>query len=195
MHLLSLYKKKKSALNIFTDKILVYKVKKGDKEAYGKLYLKYFDSIYRYIFFRVNQNRQDAEDITEIVFFKAWKGFEAFDEERAGFRAWIYKITHNQVIDFYKKDNRKTTLDETVIDEKQNLEENVLQNLEHEHTLKAIEKLPLDQKEIIIMKFIEGLSNQEIGSVLGKKENAVRALQFRALKKLHKMLTSYGKPE
>ena len=81
---------KKSALNSITDKILVYRAKRGDKEAYGKLYLKYIDSIYRYIFFRVNQNHEEAEDITEIVFFKAWEKFATFDEQAGGFQAWIY---------------------------------------------------------------------------------------------------------
>lgn len=187
----SLYKR--SPLNTITDTIFVYKAKKGDKEAYGKLYLKYFDSIYRYIFFKVNQNRQDAEDLTEIVFFKAWEKIEAFDAQAGGFRAWIYKIAHNQVIDHYKKENRQTTLHETVIDEKQNLEEKVLQDLEHENALKAIEKLPPDQKEVIVMKFIEGLSNREIAKILGKEENAIRAVQFRALNHLHKIFTDYGR--
>ena len=81
----------KSALNIISDKILVYKAKRGDKEAYGKLYLRYFDAIYRYIFFRVSQNHEEAEDITEIVFFKAWEKFATFDEQPAGFRAWIFQ--------------------------------------------------------------------------------------------------------
>ena len=178
----------KSALNIISDKILVYKAKRGDKEAYGKLYLRYFDAIYRYIFFRVSQNHEEAEDITEIVFFKAWEKFATFDEQAAGFRAWIYTIARNQVIDYYKKEKKQTKLLENHIDDRENPEEKILREHEFEIVLAAVRKLPKDQAEVISLKFIEEMSNKEMSRILGKKENAIRALQFRALKKLQKIL-------
>lgn len=127
------------------DKILVRKAKRGNKQAYGKLYLKHLDSIYRYIYFRVNQDRQEAEDLTEIVFFKAWDKLEHFDEKGHGFRAWIYKIAHNLVIDYYRDSNKRTSLNENIPDEEQGAEEKVIADFEKEALMRAIKKLSIEQ--------------------------------------------------
>ena len=182
----SLYKQ--SLLNSLSDKLLVHKAKRDDKEAFGKLYLNHLDSIYRYIFFRVNQEREQAEDLTEIVFFKAWEKLDNFDEDGVGFRAWIYKIAHNLVIDHYRDNKKRVELNDSIPDESQNVEEKVLKDLESKNLLKAIEQLSEEQREVITMKFIEGLSNKEISKVLNKHEDAIRALQYRALKVLKQIL-------
>lgn len=182
----SLYNR--SPLKAFADKLLVFKAKGGDKEAFGKLYLKHLDSIYRYIFFRVNQDREQAEDLTETVFFKAWEKLDSFDEQGIGFRAWIYKIAHNLVIDHYRDSKHKVEFSEAIPDESQNVEEKVFQESESKNLLKAIKQLSEEQREIITMKFIEGMSNREICKIINKSENAVRALQYRALKTLRGIL-------
>jgi RNA polymerase sigma-70 factor (ECF subfamily) len=183
----SLYKG--NLIKSISDKILVRKAKRGDREAYGMLYLKHLDSIYRYIYFRVNQDRYEAEDLTEIVFFKAWDKLDYFEEDGVGFRAWIYKIAHNLVIDHYRDNKKRAELNDSIPDESQNVEEKVLKDLESKNLLKAIEQLSEEQREVITMKFIEGFSNKEIGKVLNKGDDAVRALKFRALKKLRKLLS------
>lgn len=186
IQIFSLYRK--NLFKVISDRILVRKAKRGNRQAFGTLYLRHLDSIYRYIFFRINQDSQEAEDLTEIVFFNAWEKLDYFDEDGVGFRAWIYKIAHNLVIDHYRFSKKRVELSETITDENQNIEEKVIQNLESKNLLKAIDKISEEQREVITMKFIEGFSNKEIGRFLNKNEDAIRALQYRALKNLRKIL-------
>jgi RNA polymerase sigma-70 factor, ECF subfamily len=187
---LALYKS--SILKTLTDKLLVYKAKNGDKEAFGKLYQKYLDSIYRYIFFRVNQDKKIAEDLTQAVFYKALEKLDSFDEEIAGFRPWIYKIAHNLVIDHYRNFRQTTTLNEMLADEDHKFEEKILQNMQVQNIYKAMNKeLTEEQKQIIILKFVNDLSNKEIALILNKNEEAIRSLQYRALQNLRKTIKKH----
>jgi RNA polymerase sigma-70 factor, ECF subfamily len=178
----------KRFFSALTDKLLVNKVKKGDKEAYGKLYRRYFDSIYRYIFFRVGQDRETAEDLVQIVFFKALVKIDEFNEEGVGFRPWIYRIAHNQIIDHYRSYKSNSSLTENLPDENQNFEDRVLKDLEYQKVLSAFEKIPEEQREIITMRFISELSNKEIADALNKNEEAVRSMIYRGVKNLRKIL-------
>lgn len=168
------------------DKFLVFSAKRGDKDSFGKLYQKYLDGIYRYIYFRLSQRREEAEDLTETVFLKAWKSLDTYSENN--FRAWLYKIAHNLTIDYFKKEGRRVTLTEEIIDMKQNIEEKILVKDEIESLEKALNILNDDQKAVFTMRYIEDLSNREIAFALGKKEEAIRAIQHRALKKLRKVM-------
>lgn len=180
-----LYKKRVN--DLISERLLVYKAKKKDKKAFAKLYLKHADSIYRYVFFRVNRDIQQAEDITQEVFFRAWGKIDSLRDEKVNFRAWIFRIAHNLVIDYYRGSKNETGLNENIPDHKHTEEKN-LEKLDQELLLSAIEKLTHEQKEVIVMKFIEGFSVREISKVIKKKEIAVRAIQYRGLKKLKKLL-------
>jgi RNA polymerase sigma-70 factor, ECF subfamily len=187
---LALYKS--SIFKTLTDKLLVYKAKNGDKEAFGKLYQKYLDSIYRYIFFRVNQDKKIAEDLTQAVFYKALEKLDSFDEEIAGFRPWIYKIAHNLVIDHYRNFRQTTTLNETLADENHKFEDKILQNMQVQNIYKVMNKeLTEEQKQIIILKYVNDLSNKEIALILNKNEEAIRSLQYRALQNLRKTIKKH----
>ena len=172
---------------------LLTKVQQGDKEAFGQLYLLYLDSIYRYIFFRVNQDRAIAEDVTQTVFFKAWQGIDTFTKEQGNFRAWLYRIAHNCVIDYYKISKPTGRFDETLADSKTT--EILEERLDTENTLEkvkhAMNVLTDEQKTVIILKFVDGLSNEEISKVLKKNEDAIRALQYRGLERLRKMFNNH----
>lgn len=96
------------------DKKLVKKLQQGDREAFAALYQKYLDKIYRYIFFRTGQKVQEAEDITEVVFMKALKNIADFKTSEGSFQAWLFKITHNNLIDFYRQSNRLVNLNSTI---------------------------------------------------------------------------------
>lgn len=169
------------------DRLWVYQAKRGNKQAFGRLYTKYLEQIYRYIFFKVNQNREDAEDLTEVVFMRAWTGLAGY-EDKGNFRAWVYTIAHNAVIDHYKSHNKSILLTEEIADDKINHEEMLIHKEGAEGLKEAIEKLTDEQKAVVTMKFIDDLENEEIAKILGKDEDAIRALQYRALKKLSKML-------
>lgn len=175
-------------LETIPDQIYIVRVKRGDKDAFGNLYMKYLDPIYRYIYFRVNQNREETEDLTEVVFFKAWENLKQFKDENINFRAWLYRVAHNAVIDHYRKQKNVIALDEN-IRTSVTVEEQYVQKDERDRLLSEIAKLTDEQKQVITLRFIDGLDNSEIGRILDKNEEAIRALSYRALKQLKKSLT------
>src|SRR5258708_3815974 len=177
-----------------TEYRLLQKTQKGDKDAFGKLYLHYLDSMYRYIFFRVNQQQEIAEDLTQTVFTKAWQHIATFHPKKGNFRAWLYKIAHNTIVDYYKTQKvhshivEEIVSDETVAD--------IEKKIDHEQTmttvLEAMNLLSDEQKIVISLKFIEGFSNGEIADITDKNEDAVRAIQYRGLQTLRKVLQKHA---
>lgn len=171
---------------------LIKKSQEGQGDAFGKLYMKYLDSIYRYVFFRVNQNQPVAEDITEVVFFKAWRGIQTFSLTQGNFRAWLYRIAHNAVVDHYKVQKPSTRIDEVAEHaDKKNIQDAIESEERKEALMHAINQLTDSQKTIITLKFIEGLSNKEIAQIVSKKEDAIRAIQHRGLESLREILKQY----
>lgn len=173
--------------------ILIQRAKLGEKEAFGKLYELYVDRLYRYCFFRVGNNRELAEDLVQSSFIKAWEKIDTFGKglpagRQGSFQAWLYTITRNTLVDHIRSDKQNVSIDETFADEKQELEEHVHKKMEVEKVMKAVKYLTDEQQELIILKFIEDLSNKEIAKILGKKEDAIRAMQYRALQELRKIL-------
>jgi RNA polymerase sigma-70 factor (ECF subfamily) len=152
-------------------------------------YEKYIAPIFRFIYFRV-KNHQEAEDLTQTVFLKAWKGIGKYKKQNNPFSSWLYTIARNTIIDYWKK-KKELNLDEGVSDILDD-GSNVLQEIENEsdfqQIMESIIVLTEDQQEIIILKFIEDLSNKEISEILSKNEDAVRQLQSRALKSLKNIL-------
>ena len=106
---------------------LISRAQKGDAEAYGDLYEHYLDTIYRYIYYRVH-NHQDAEDLTETVFLKAWQSLPNYRIGKTPFVAWIYRIAHNMVIDHHRTRKETVPISEQphLRDEAVNLEEHIL---------------------------------------------------------------------
>ena len=171
------------------ESVLVKKSKEGDRDAFGELYMKYLDPIYRYIFFRVNQNREEAEDLAEIVFFKAWEHIKRYHANGKTIKPWLYTIAHNTIIDHWRRNRRYTRLDPSIEDPNGDFERALSNRGDNEKLFEAVNKLTDGQKQVIILKFIEGLSNKELETILNKRPDAVRALQSRALKQLRKLLT------
>ncbi|MCB8943591.1 MAG: sigma-70 family RNA polymerase sigma factor [Ardenticatenaceae bacterium] len=170
---------------------LVSRAQVGDAEAFGDLYELYLDTIYRYIYYRV-QNHQDAEDLTEIVFLKAWQNMPDYVIGKTPFVAWVYRIAHNSVIDHYRTRKETIPLSEhpPINDEKMNLEEHILSQ-EEKHTLsKAIMRLSPLHQHVLVLRFISGLKPSEVADVLDRNVGAIRVLQHRALKALHTLLTA-----
>ena len=165
----------------------------GNIEAFGELYSIYLDRIYRYVFYQV-KDKMTAEDITEEVFLKAWKAIGSCKGRGKTFSSWLYRIAHNHLINTLRNLQKYTSI------EKENLEENLVgisdpeqeaeTRLERQELLSGITCLPQNQKQVIILKFIEGLDNREIGKIMGKKEGAVRVLQMRALRALRQRLSN-----
>ena len=172
-----------------SDIFLIRAMKKGDRDAFGKLYLKYLDAIYRYVYFRVNQEKTVAEDISEAVFFKAWEHIGSFKENEGTLKAWLYMIAKNAITDHFRKNKNMVNLDDIVLPAVGNIEEKIEYNDQVNTLMLRLNLLTDDQKQVITMKYIEEMSNEEIARILDKNEEAIRALQHRGLQKLKKLLT------
>jgi RNA polymerase sigma-70 factor, ECF subfamily len=169
---------------------LVLKAQDGDAEAFGRIYDGYVERIYRFVFFRVD-DQQTAEDITSQVFLKAWSNLDRFEFTRTPYIAWLYTIAHNTVIDHYRTRKVTTALEDVQLSQPDDAEavENQIDLTVEMKTIKAaMQSLTEDQQQVLHLRFIEGMSNTEIAQQLGKREGAVRALQMRGLQALAKQL-------
>jgi len=169
-------------------KELVQQAKYGDSGAFSSLYDFYLTPIFRFIYFRV-RSKEDAEDLTQHVFVKAWGALDDFEQEGKSFSAWLYRIARNTTIDYWRK-KKSTPLDPAspIFHNKQDVHPNpgelAEQKEEAEHIRQALHILNEDQQTIVTLKFIEGLSNAEISAIVGKSEGAIRQAQSRGLKVL-----------
>ena len=168
-------------------KSLVTRATSGSFEAFGKLYHIYVEQIYRYVFYQV-KDKMTAEDITEEVFLKALGAINSCKGREATFSSWLYRIAHNRIIDNFRSTKRKLTIERDTVVTLSDPTQEVEKNLERQELLETIAELPQNQGQVIILKFIDGLDNREVGEVMGKSEGAVRILQMRALAMLREKL-------
>ncbi|MCX6744003.1 MAG: RNA polymerase sigma factor, partial [Candidatus Parcubacteria bacterium] len=167
---------------------LIFKARNKDPEAYSQVYDLYIDRIYRFVFFKIN-NQEEAQDITSEVFLKTWH-YIIDGKEIKNLNALFYKIARNLVIDYYRKASQKDiSLEDLVngadslIPDKE-LAHNGQDNLDKKIQLEKIQDkllgLKEEYREVIILRFVEGLSINEIAEIVDKKNGAVRVILFRA---------------
>ena len=171
------------------DSDLISRAKEGDFEAFGELYQRYVDLIYRYIRTRVSENRS-AEDLTEMVFLKAFEALDRYQERGWPFSSFLYHVARNQLADHYRRQRDEVPLEEAydleASPEFPNREDGVIDRV---HALqKALEKLPEDYQEIIRLRILLELSTSEVAAILDRSEGAIRVLLHRALKALRKQI-------
>jgi len=159
---------------------LVDRAAGGNFEAFGQLYGIYLDRIYRYAFHQV-RDRMTAEDITEEVFVKAWKAIKSCKGKGRTFSAWIYRIAHNHIINTLRNTQKFTSIEMENVADISDPKLEVEMKLEQQELTEMIADLPQNQRQVVVLKFIEGLDNREIGKIMRKSEGAVRILQMRAL--------------
>ncbi len=162
---------------------LVKEAARGNFEAFGQLYRLHVKQIYQYIFYQVG-DKMTAEDITAEVFLTALERVDSCAGKEPTFKAWLYRIAHNRVIDFFRSRRRHLSLEIDAVD----LKQDPIKNLERQELLDVIAELPHNQRQVIVLKFIVGLSNPEIGQIMRKSEGAIRIIQMRALTSLRKKL-------
>jgi len=171
-------------------KELVDKAKAYDKEALGQLYDHFYNKIYEFIYYRIS-NHYEAEDLTEQVFHKAIKNLNRFEWRGAPFSSWLFRIAVNEVNDHFRSSRREMLdIDEysEVLPGFQNPEEQALLSIDKDMLVESIKKLTRQQQEVLVLKYIVGMSSDEIATVVGKRAGAVRALQHRALAALGKIM-------
>lgn len=165
------------------DEALVARSQAGDAAAFGVLYERFLDKIYRYIFYRVG-NHADAEDLTEIVFIKAWKGIGTYQPQGVPFLAWLYRIARNAVIDF----RRSNKIEQVDIESQYDLpdgadgtELQVLKRVTVQRLFTALDQLETAQRDVLIFRFLQGLSHKDTAEIMERTPGAIRVLQHRAL--------------
>ena len=166
---------------------LVRAAKSGDASAFGELYERYRDAIYRYCLSRTG-TAHDAEDLTSDVFVKALHSIDRYQERGLPFVAFLYRIARNAAIDRARTMKQPLSVDELVTEpsSKQNVEADASLAVDRSILLAALTKLKTEHRDVIVMRFIEGYSALEVAAALGKTEGAVRTLQHRALERLRK---------
>lgn len=166
-----------------------------DRNKFKEYYEEYMPQVYGYIYMRTGRDKDLAEDLVSEVFMKALEKLHLYSEQKGGsFRAWVFRITKNHLIDHYRSSKRKQTssLDEleNVAAGKANVEADAKKELEKEELSAALEYLSEDKKELVIMKYLSGYSYKEMAEIVGENENKIRVKTFRAIKDLKRKLYS-----
>ena len=166
------------------EQLIIYDVKNGNKEKFGLLIEKYQDSLFTFILYSV-KDEGNAKDILQETFIKALKEINKYKEE-GKFKAWLWTIARNKVMDFYRKANKIVPLEEETVKQNDETSQNALGAIELDHIKSLIENLPPEQKEVILMR--QYLSFKEIAAVLDCPLGTVLARLNRAIKKIQKSL-------
>jgi RNA polymerase sigma-70 factor (ECF subfamily) len=166
----------------------------GNADAFAQLYRANVQAIYRYIYHRVNDVHL-AEDLTGDVFTRALKSIATYRDQGKPFVAWLYRIAHARVVDYYRMTDRRpqeSDVEAEPIPVSTNMDEGVLRRQAAKALREAIANLTDEQQQVIILRFIEGQRIETVADVMGKNANAIKALQHRALRSLANRLENAG---
>lgn len=170
---------------------LVAKAQQGDAEAFGALYDRYLDLVYRYVYYRVG-GKALAEDLVSETFLRALRRIGTFEWQGRDFAAWLITIARNIIADHYKSGRFRLEvstadmLDADRADE--GIESAVLEGITNAALIDAVKKLNDEQQECVVLRFLQGMSVLETAQAMGKTEGAIKALQYRAVRTLGRML-------
>jgi RNA polymerase sigma-70 factor (ECF subfamily) len=174
---------------------LVERAQGGEAEAFGLIYDRYVDTVFRFVYFRVG-NRQLAEDLTADTFLRALKRISSFTWQGRDLGAWLVTIARNLVADHFKSGRYRlevTTGDVLDADREDRGPEGspeaaVVDHITNVALLTAVKQLNPEQQECIVLRFLQGFSVAETAQAMGKNEGAIKALQYRAVRALHRLL-------
>jgi len=168
---------------------LVERAARGDADAFRGLYEHFAPRLYRFALFRLRQP-SDAEDLVQRVFVKMIEALPRYEQRGLPFGAWVFRMARNAVIDAERARHPVDDIDlvGSLLGSGPGPEELAELAVERERLLEAIRFLTAEQREVVTLRFFGGLSPGEIGSLMGKREGSVRALQFRALETLRRTL-------
>lgn len=183
--------------NLTEDQVLDLAVQ-GDAEAFSFLYELYVNKIFSYIFYRTGSTN-DAEDLTARVFQRAMNHIQRYTNKGVPFSAWLYRIAHNLVANWHRDNSRRQ---EVPIDDQPYLvmagdqpERQIVRNQEVDRLIRVIKELSPERQQLIVLKFVEQLSNAEIAVIMSKSEGAIKSLYHRTLLELRHEITNLEEPE
>lgn len=181
-------------IELESDSTLIARAKE-DPQAFSLLYERYVDRIYSYIYYRTG-NHHDAEDLVARTFYRALKHLSRYVDRGAPFSAYLYRIAHNMVANWHRDHSRRQIVSiegEMLATTAGNEPGTVVEEADRQETLlESVRRLPPDRQQLLILKFVDGMSNAEIAKVMGRTEGAVKSLYHRTLVALRQELTSQG---
>jgi RNA polymerase sigma-70 factor (ECF subfamily) len=164
---------------------------RGDREAFGALYERYVERIYNYVYYRTG-NLHDAEDLTARVFQRAMNHIHNYTDRGVPFSAWLYRIAHNLVANWHRDRSRKQEIplsDVPALPAKEERPEaKLVRSQDQDSLMRLIRQLTPERQTLLILKFVEDMSNAEIGQIMGRSEGAVKSLYHRTLLALRDQL-------
>ncbi|HEU4425312.1 MAG TPA: sigma-70 family RNA polymerase sigma factor [Pilimelia sp.] len=181
--------------------MLVERAQAGEAEAFGLIYDRYVDTVFRFVYFRV-ANRQLAEDLTSETFLRALKRIDSFTWQGRDFGAWLVTIARNLVADHFKSGRyRLEVTSSDILDTDRedrgpegSPESAVIDHITNVALLSAVKRLGPEQQECIVLRFLQGFSVAETALAMGKNEGAIKALQYRAVRALARLLPDGFQP-
>lgn len=170
---------------------IVARAKEQDQAAFGQLYDFFAPRLYRFISYKI-ATREQAEDVLQETFLKAWKALPKLSLENLNFSAWLYRIARNLINDHYRALQRRPAPDTIEnhydLSSPDNVMEHVAQGIDVGELKELIETLPSNYKQILELRYLQQFSIEETAKIIGKTTVAVRVAQHRAIKKLHSFL-------
>ena len=166
---------------------------KQDREAFDKLYAKYLKKVYTYIYYRVG-SVEEAEDLTSNVFMQAFIHLDRYEYQGVSFSAWLLRIAHNMVANWYRDRSNRHWVDLEEWEEVASGEDLPGERLEREEDRERVRRavgcLPPEKQQVLILRFAEGMKHKEIAEVVGKSPGAVKVLVHRSLASVYRLM--YG---
>jgi RNA polymerase sigma-70 factor, ECF subfamily len=169
----------------------VHSAQQGDTSAFAKLYDRYVDVVFRYVLFRVG-DRELAEDVTSETFLRALRRITSVSYQGRDVGAWFVTIARNLVLDHVKSSRFRLEVATAEVDDSRRVEsgpeQQVITKVTTAALLECVEQLGDDQRECIVLRFLQGLSVAETAEIMKRNEGAVKALQHRAVRRLAQLL-------
>lgn len=171
------------------DEQLIRRASAGDAEAFADLYVCHMEPVFRYFYYRLG-HREDAEDLTEQVFLKAWQSIRGYDHRGAPFSAWLFRIAHNLMVDHRRSQREIEPMadDFDVEDESAGPEELAMRKAEAAGLSAALGQLSPIEQSVVALRFLQGLDHRTVARIIDKSEVATRSIQSRALDRLARIL-------
>lgn len=183
-----------AGLSALPEDEVIVRASQGSEDAFTLLYERYVNRIYNYIYYRTG-NPAEAEDLTSRVFHRALAHINHYSNRGVPFSAWLYRIAHNLVANWHRDNSRRNEVpleDQTGLSHKGEHPEHALVTTEEmENLLKMIRKQPSDRQQLLILKFVEGMSNADIAVIMRRSEGAIKSLYHRTLLALRDDLTQH----